>query len=438
MTQEAILPADGKPVCAAVPPPRAMKIAAITLGNGLEFFDFTIYTYFAAIIGRQFFPASSEWASLLMSLATFGVGFLMRPIGGVYIGHLADRYGRKPAMTLTLWLMALGSLIFVAAPTHAQVGMAAPVLLILGRLIQGFAVGGEVGASTAMLLEYATDKTRGFYSSWQLFSQSVSTLVGSGVGLIVAHSLSTESLESWGWRIPFAFGLLLIPLGTFIRRHLDETAEVPTESKPRATKLPLAMLLREQPGTVLLGVVLVIGSTSANYIAMHYLTTYAKSILHMPFNLALWASWLAGLLQVLLCAYAGKLCDSLGRKPVAIVSRVVLMALVLPAFIWMDKARSGVALYGAVLMLVIPLVFSSVSGIVMMSELFPRRVRASGLALCYGLGVSVFGGFSQFFATWLIQLTGSNLGPAWYVIGTGILTLIAICFCRETAGKPLD
>lgn len=436
MTQEAILP-DGRAPATSAAPSRALKIAAITLGNGLEFFDFTIYTYFAAIIGRQFFPATSDWASLLMSLATFGVGFLMRPIGGVYIGHLADRHGRKPAMTLTLWLMALGSLIFVAAPTYAQVGIAAPVLLIVGRLIQGFAVGGEVGASTAMLLEYATDKTRGYYSSWQLFSQAVSTLVGSGVGLIVVHSMSTESLESWGWRIPFAFGLLLIPIGTFIRRHLDETAEV-AAAKPRAAKLPLLTLLREQPGSVLLGVLLVIGSTSANYIAMHYLTTYAKSVLHMPFNLALWASWLAGLLQVLLCAYAGKLCDSLGRKPVAIVSRLILMALVFPAFMWMDSARSGVALYSAVLMLVIPLVFSSVSGVVMMSELFPRRVRASGLALCYGLGVSVFGGFSQFFATWLIQLTGSNLGPAWYVIGTGILTVIAIFFCKETAGKPLD
>lgn len=436
MTQE-VIPPDGRAPATSAAPSRALKIAAITLGNGLEFFDFTIYTYFAAIIGRQFFPATSEWASLLMSLATFGVGFLMRPIGGVYIGHLADRHGRKPAMTLTLWLMALGSLIFVAAPTYAQVGIAAPVLLIVGRLIQGFAVGGEVGASTAMLLEYATDKTRGYYSSWQLFSQAVSTLVGSGVGLIVVHSMSTESLESWGWRIPFAFGLLLIPIGTFIRRHLDETAEV-TAAKPRAAKLPLLTLLREQPGSVLLGVLLVIGSTSANYIAMHYLTTYAKSVLHMPFNLALWASWLAGLLQVLLCAYAGKLCDSLGRKPVAIVSRLILMALVFPAFMWMDSARSGVALYSAVLMLVIPLVFSSVSGVVMMSELFPRRVRASGLALCYGLGVSVFGGFSQFFATWLIRLTGSNLGPAWYVIGTGILTVIAIFFCKETAGKPLD
>jgi MFS transporter, MHS family, proline/betaine transporter len=441
MTQEATLPDAEVPASTpkntATQPSRALKIAAITLGNGLEFFDFTIYTYFAAIIGRQFFPATSEWASLLMSLATFGVGFLMRPIGGVYIGHLADRYGRKPAMTLTLWLMALGSLIFVAAPTYAQIGIAAPILLILGRLVQGFAVGGEVGASTAMLLEYATDKTRGYYSSWQLFSQAVSTLVGSGVGLIVAHTLSTESLESWGWRIPFVFGLLLIPLGSFIRRNLDETADIHAD-KPRAAKLPIATLLREQPLSVLLGVTLVIGSTSANYIAMHYLTTYAKSILHMPFNLALWASWLAGLLQVLLCAYAGKLCDRLGRKPVAIVSRLILMALVFPAFMWMDAARSGVALYSAVCMLVIPLVFSSVSGIVMMSELFPRRVRASGLALCYGLGVSVFGGFSQFFATWLIQLTGSNLGPAWYVIGTGILTVIAIFFCKETAGKPLE
>jgi MFS transporter, MHS family, proline/betaine transporter len=434
MNQEAVIPAPDITISTSS---RAKKIAAITLGNGLEFFDFTIYTYFAAIIGRQFFPTNSEWASLLLSLATFGVGFLMRPFGGLYIGHIADRYGRKPAMMMTLWLMAAGSLLCIVTPNYAQIGIAAPLLLILGRLIQGFAVGGEVGTSTAMLLEYATDKTRGYYSSWQLFSQSFSTLLGAGVGLIVAQVLSTEQLESWGWRLPFVFGLLLIPIGTYIRRHLDETA-MPHTPGSHKSKLPIAVLIREHRSSILIGVSLVIGGTSSNYIIMHYLTTYAKSILHMPFNLALWASWLAGLLQLLLCAYAGKLTDSIGRKPIAIVSRIALMLLVFPAFMLMDHTRSGSGLYTALTILVIPLVFSSVSSIVMMTELFPRAVRASGLSLCYGLGVSIFGGFSQFIATWLIGVTGSNLGPAWYVIVTGIISLIAVFYCKETAGKPLQ
>lgn len=429
---------------AAPPVSKVKKIAAITVGNGLEFFDFSIYTYFAAIIGRQFFPSSSEWASLMMSLATFGVGFLMRPLGGIVMGQYADRRGRKPAMTLTLWLMALGSAVFIVAPTYAQIGLAAPALMILGRMIQGFAVGGEVGASTSMLLEYADDKTRGFYSSWQLFSQSLSTLVGSGVGLLLTYTLSSQQLESWGWRLPFVLGLLLVPIGNYIRRFLDETGEVEavpaSVGKGGGKHAPgaLAEIVRAHRKPLLLGTAIVIGGTSANYIVMHYITTYAKAILHMPFSLALWGSWLAGLLQLLLCAPAGILADRFGRKPVATWSRLALIVLVFPAFMLMDAMRNGVGLLGAVTVMVVPMVFTSISSIVMMSELFPRRVRATGLALCYGLGVSIFGGFSQFIATWLVKVTGSNLGPAWYVIGTGVVSLVAIAMTPETAGRKLD
>lgn len=421
--------------------PKVKKIAAITIGNGLEFFDFSIYTYFAAIIGRQFFPTTSEWSSLMLSLATFGVGFLVRPLGGIIIGGIADRRGRKPAMTLTLWLMALGSAIFIVTPGYAQIGIAAPLLMVLGRMIQGFAVGGEVGASTSMLLEYANEKNRAFYSSWQLFSQALSTLVGSGVGLLLTYALSTAQLESWGWRLPFVFGLLLVPIGSYIRRFLDETAELGGNGKAAAGKheaTALAEILRSYRKPLLLGTAIVIGGTSANYIVMHYITTYAKAILHMPFSLALWASWIAGLMQLLLCALAGIMTDRLGRKPVATWSRIMLMVLVFPAFMLMDATRNGVGLFIAVIVMVIPMVFTSVSSVVMMTELFPRRVRATGLALCYGLGVSIFGGFSQFIATWLIKVTGSNLGPAWYVIGTGLLSLVAIMFTRETAGRKLE
>ena len=414
---------------AAVPAPvsKAKKIAAITIGFGLESAAFAIYTYFAAIIGRQFFPSTSEWASLMMSLATFGVGFLMRPLGGIIMGQFADRRGRKPAMTLSLWLMAVGSAIFIVAPTYAQIGLAAPLLMIAGRMIQGFAVGGEVGASTSMLLEYADDRTRGFYSSWQLFSQALSTLVGSGVGLLLTYALTAEQLESWGWRLPFVVGLLLVPIGNYIRRFLDETAEVehaPASGQPgKRAPGALSEILQAHRKPLLLGTAIVIGGTSANYIVMHYITTYAKAILHMPFSLALWA---------------GILTDRLGRKPVATWSRLALIVLVFPAFMLMNHLRSGMGLLTAVTVMVIPMVFTSVSSVVMMTELFPRRVRATGLALCYGLGVSIFGGFSQFIATWLVKATGSNLGPAWYVIGTGLISLVAIAMVRETAGRKLD
>jgi MFS transporter, MHS family, proline/betaine transporter len=200
------------------------KIAAITLGNGLEFFDFSIYTYFATILGRRFFPVGDPMTELLISLAAFGVGFLVRPLGGVVLGIYADRAGRKAALRLTLWLMALGSALFVATPDYSHIGIAAPIMLVFGRLIQGFALGGEVGASTSMLLEYAAENNRAYFCSWQLFSQALSTLVGSFVAIVATNTMSPQDLEGWGWRVPFLVGLLLIPLGSYIR----------TRSTPRA------------------------------------------------------------------------------------------------------------------------------------------------------------------------------------------------------------
>ncbi|MBS0448891.1 MAG: MFS transporter [Proteobacteria bacterium] len=418
--------------------PSAKKIAAITIGNGLEFFDFSIYTFFAAMIGKQFFPGESEIARLLLSLAVFGVGFVMRPLGGIVIGNYADRAGRKPAMTLTLWLMALGSAVFVLAPTQAQIGIAAPVIIIVGRLIQGFAVGGELGASTSMLLEYATDRTRGYYCSWQLFSQALSTLAGSALGLALTATMSTEALESWGWRIPFAIGLLVIPVGAYIRRHLEETGDVAAPGA-RGPKPPsaLSVVLRDYKRELLIGFGLIVGGTTANYLVLHYLTNYAKVVLHMPFSLGLWAAWIAAGMQMLLAPIAGKTADRYGRKPVIVIAFVLLCVLVLPAFMLMDSTRSATGLFTAVFMLVIPLAFSSVSAVVLITELFPKAIRATGLSLVYALGVSIFGGFAQFNATWLIQQTGSNLAPAWYMIACGAVSLIAVMCTRETAGRAL-
>jgi MFS family permease len=182
--------------------PGRRAIAAITLGNGLEFYDFTVYSFFAVLIGKLFFPVGGTMGQLMLSLATFGVGFIARPLGGVLVGLYADRAGRKPAMALTLWMMGLGSALFVAAPTYAQAGWLAPALIVVARLVQGFAVGGELGASSAMLMEYADDDSRGYFGSWQLFSQGASVLLGALIGLTLTNTLSPEALESWGWRIP--------------------------------------------------------------------------------------------------------------------------------------------------------------------------------------------------------------------------------------------
>lgn len=420
------------------PTPSVKKIAGITIGNALEFFDFTVYSVFATVFGRLFFPSTSEIAQLLASLAVFGVGFIARPLGAVVIGGIADRVGRKPAMSLSLWLMGLGSAIFVLTPTYAQIGVAAPILIIVGRLIQGFAVGGEVGASTSMLLEYATDKTRGYYGSWQLFSQALSSLCGTALGLALTRNLSPEALDSWGWRIPFAIGLLVIPVGYFIRRHLEETGEVHVaESGPRPPST-LGVLLRHHLRQIFTGLGIVVGGTTAAYMVLYYITNYAKTVLHMPLATGLWATWVAAAVQLVTAAFMGKLSDRIGRRPVMLLGHGALFALVLPAFMLMDSQRTGASLILAVLMLILPLVAVSVAGVVMMTELFPRSVRATGLSLVYGLGVAVFGGFAQFNATWLVKATGSSLAPAWYMMACVGVAMVAVWSTRETAGHKLN
>jgi len=413
------------------------SIAAITIGNALEFFDFAVYTYFATVLGKLFFPASSPVTQLLLSLATFGVGFVIRPLGGIVIGTYADRAGRKAAMTLSLWLMAAGSSIFVIAPTYAQIGIAAPVLLIVGRLIQGFAVGGEVGASTSMLLEYANENNRGFYSSWQPFSQAISTVLGSLIGLALTLTLTQDQLLSWGWRVPFLAGIALIPLGSYIRRHLDETHDV--SSAPRVRRRsPVVEVFREHRRKIVLGVLITAGTTTSNYIALHYLTNYAVGVLKMPLSSGMWASLVAGGIQIALAAVAGMTSDRWGRKPVITWARVLLLIVIVPAFAWLSAAPDLTRLLLVAAVLMVPTVFISVTTIPMITEVFPRPIRATGMSIVYGLGVSVFGGFSQFIATWLIAATGSKLAPAGYVMVMGLIALVAALKAEETAGKPLD
>jgi MFS family permease len=422
----------------------AKAIAAITLGNGLEFFDFTIYSFFATIIGKLYFPVEGQLAQLMLAVGTFGVGFIMRPVGGVVLGAYADRAGRKAAMSLTLWLMTLGSALIAFAPTYAAIGLAAPLLVILARLIQGFALGGEIGASTSLLLEYGSDKTRGFYGSWQFVSQGLNTVCGSLLGVALAASLSTAALESWGWRVPFVIGMAMGPVGIYIRRHLDETlpgiedgAASPAAVETPASQ-PVRKLFRDHSRVITMGVLTTIGGTAANYIVLFYLSTYAIRILHLPMASALWAAWTAAVVTVICSPFAGALSDRVGRKRVLWVSRVLLIVAVYPAFMMINAAPTVPVLLSVVAGLAVLVAFTAVPNIVMLPEMFPRAIRATGMSIVYCLGVSIFGGFAQFFATWLIQLSGNNLAPAWYLIGCSLVSLLPLPFMRETAGRAID
>lgn len=417
---------------------RAKAIAAITLGNGLEFFDFTVYSFFASLIGAQYFPVHGSLNQLLFAVGSFGVGFFMRPLGGVVIGAYADRAGRKAAMTLTLSLMAVGSAIIAFAPTYATIGVAAPALIVLSRLIQGFAVGGEVGASTAMLLEYADGRTRGFYGSWQYVSQALNGACGALLGVMLSTLLSRHALESWGWRVPFVLGMLVAPVGIYIRRHLDETLHDAHSKTGQAPMHPLRELLARHPLGLLAGVVTTIGGTAANYIVLFYIATYAIKILGLPMAVGMSAALVAALVTAVCSPFAGSLSDRVGRKWVMGVSRVLLILVIYPAFMAIHASPTVPTVLAVVAGLAVLVAFTAVPNIVLLPELFPRHLRVTGMSVVYSVGVAIFGGFAQFFATLLIKLLDDQAAPAWYLIGCGVVSLLIFPWIEEPAGRALD
>ena len=414
------------------PRPTPKIIAAITLGNGLEFFDFVVYSFFATIIGKLFFPAADKVTQLLLAVGTYGISFIARPVGGIALGLMADRWGRKPALNLTLILMAVGSLGVGCAPTVAQAGLIGPIWLLGARLIQGFALGGEVGASTSLLLEYADDKTRGYYSSWQSFSQGLSSLGASGIALYLSRTLSTEDLESWGWRLPFFLGVLVLPVGIWIRRHVDETLG----ERRQSASATLAEVFGKQLGTVVTGILLLIGGTCATYIVVFYLSNYASTFLNMPLSVSLWASVVSSAAVALTAPFAGIACDRFGRKPTLAISRGLQALTIVPCFVALGASPTLGVLVAVVAFQAMLTAFSAVAGILTITESCPRHVRATASSIIYGLGVAAFGGSAQVVATWLIARTGNNLAPAYYLIFCIAISCLPLFWIKETAGQP--
>ncbi|MGF6595555.1 MHS family proline/betaine transporter-like MFS transporter [Paraburkholderia sp. GAS448] len=416
---------------------RTKLVMAAAVGNALEFYDFTVYGFFALLIGKLFFPVHDPVGQLLLAVASFGVGFFTRPVGGLVIGMYADRAGRKRAMLLTLALMALGTAMIAVAPTYGQVGLAAPLILVVARLIQGFSAGGEVGASTTLLLEQAPQNRRGLYASWQFSSQGLAALAGALTGVALTSTLSAAQLESWGWRVPFVIGTLIVPVGWWLRRTLDE--EVPARTtQPKAPKLPLVDVLRDHRRALLIGLGLTIAGTSAHFIIVFYLSIYAVRTLGLPQGTAMLSGCVSGAILFALVPIGGYLTDRFGRNKLAQATRIVLMLAIYPAFVALNRWPTP-----AVLLTIVSLLSSvhaiNIGGVgAMLGELFPRRVRATGGAVVYSVGVAIFGGFAQFFVTSLIVATGSVLAPAWYVIGCGVLGLIAVAFMDERSHKALD
>jgi MFS transporter, MHS family, citrate/tricarballylate:H+ symporter len=396
----------------------------VVIGNGLEFYDFVTYAFFAAQIGRTFFPSVTPGTSLLASLATFGAGFLTRPLGAWVIGRYADRAGRKPAMLLSFALIGVGVVGLPLTPSYAAIGIAAPLIVIAFRLLQGFALGGEVGPSTAFLMEAAPARRRGLYVSLQATSADVAVLVAGLVGVGLANVLDARALDAWGWRVALLLGAVIIPVGFVLRRTLLETLPAPAARHAE----PVARYGR----LLWLGLFLMGAATTTNYL-LEYMTTYASVTLRMPVRVAFGATAVIGLSGVICDPLGGWLSDRFGRKPIMIVPWLFLAAAVFPAFWMLDRLRSGPALYAACAVLACMSTLSSGTIIVAVTEALPQRVRAGGLALIYALAISVFGGSTQFLVAWLIRATGNPLAPAWYMF-CAIMIGVAILFqLPETA-----
>ncbi|WP_392565644.1 MFS transporter [Utexia brackfieldae] len=413
-------------------------IFASAFGNALEFFDFTVYNFFVIYIGALFFPASSDKnMGLLLAFATLGVSFFMRPLGGIIIGTYADKFGRKPAMVLTISLMSLGTLLVGIAPTYATAGYLGTLVLVTARLIQGVAAGGEVGASMSMLVESAPHNRRGFYSSWQLATQGVAVIFGGGIALLLTRYLpvitdNPNVMSEWGWRIPFFIGVLLAPIGCWLRLGLENEhktiIEKPRENQPHQN---IFWLLKENLFNLVAGILLVIGSTVATYISIYYYSTYAIASFNMPTEVGYAAMLLAGVITFLGSLYAGILSDKYGRKKLIWISRIVLTILAYPSFWLISTYHSPAVLLLTVFVMVFFTTLGAAPTMLVISELLPTRIRALGFALVYSIGVAVFGGFAQYFATLLVDLTGIATSPSWYLGGAVFISSFSMFMFKE-------
>ncbi|MCB8873723.1 MFS transporter [Acidisoma silvae] len=414
----------------------AATVFACVLGNALEFYDFTTYTFFALAIGRSFFPAHDPVVSLLISVATFGVGFCTRPLGGLVIGAFADHAGRKPAMMLTIGLMAVGMLMLALTPPFAVIGYAAPVIVVAARLLQGFALGGEVGPATSYLIEVAPDDRRARLASWQIASQGCALLAAGLVGFILAHSLSSEAMTEWGWRVALLLGLIIIPGGLYIRKNLPESADVSDRARRQSAASVLGNLLRGHPWPLLLGLIAIMTSTVSTYVGL-YMTTYGETALKLKAPSAITAPLISGLTTIIFALIGGWLADRYGRRVVMLAPRILLVLAIYPAFVFLIGHPSIVTLLITTGLMSALGSLSSAGVIVAIPEMLPASVRASGLSTAYAFAVTVFGGTTQFVLAWLIGVSGDPLAPAWYMVGSGIIGVIAMALMPETKGRPL-
>ncbi|AKJ42710.1 MFS transporter [Pragia fontium] len=394
---------------------------ATCIGNALEWFDIAVYAFFASYIARAFFPNENETISLIITFGTFGLSFLIRPFGAVILGAYADRAGRKASLLMSIALMMLGCLMIAVMPTYATIGISAPILIMVARLIQGFSAGGEFGSSTAFLVEHFPER-KTFIASWQFATQGVSSLLAALFGFVLSSVLTQEQLYDWGWRVPFFFGLIIGPVGLYIRRHVHESK---TFSQAEKSANPIKEIVQTQKKLFFIASGLMVISTAINYM-LNYIPAYATKTLGLPATTAFGATIVSGAILMILTPFVGLWAEKKGRFPLMVGSLVVLLITVYPGFWLMIHYLSAVSLILLVGWLAIlkSIYFATVPS--MMADIFPTRTRATGMAVSYNVAVTLFGGFAPMFCTLLISMTGDNLSPSYYLIVVGFMSLLAI------------
>jgi MFS family permease len=401
------------------------KVFAVAAGNALEFYDFLTFSIFAVQIGHCFFPDEAGGGGLLKTLATFGVGFVSRPVGGIVIGLYGDRAGRRPAMMVSFLLMGVAIFGLVLTPSYAQIGPAAPILLLLFRLLQGFALGGEVGPSTAFLVEAAPVHRRGLYVALQSTTQSIAVAAAGLVGLTLSASLTPDQLDGWGWRVAFLLGAAIVPVGLLIRRRLPETMG-PAE---RAALRPEQR--RISPRLIVLGMGMLLMGTVCSYVLI-YMTSYAQHSLHLPPSMAFGVTALIGCTLILGSLPSGGLSDRIGRKPVMLVAALVLLVATVPVFWAMTAYPSSLTLFGGAALLSILLGLTGPT-LTTITESLPPAARSSTVAMLYAFTIAIFGGSTQFLVQWLVDRYQNPMVPAWYMAGAIVIGVVAIVLVDESA-----
>lgn len=414
--------------------PRFHSVLATVFGNILEWFDFAAYAFFATIIARHFFPTGDEVAALMSTFAAYGVGFIARPLGAVFFGRLGDKRGRRLALLISMPVMGIGTLLVGLTPPYSAIGLLAPILLVLGRVLQGFAAGGEVGNAMAFLSEWAPVGRRGLYSGLQQCTAVLGTLIGSGCAALINSVLSTEALASWGWRLPFLIGgLVLAPLAIFLRRSVEESpvfshaAEHHADASSRHPWLYGAKSLALTAGWVV-----------SFYVYLVYLPSFLSKFAGVSPAVALWANSAGLAAMVVAIPIAGAISDRIGRKPLLLVAALASIVAPYPVFMLLNNAPSVPAVFGTLIALgALCGVFAGISP-ALMAELFPTTLRTTGVSVSFGLSTAIFGGFAPFISTWLISATGSQMSPAFYLMGAAVLSFLTLLSLRETLNTSLE